>query len=52
MVLDRRVQVLKLGLAPAQPMQVVRLPEPVLESPGNKNSLRQFAARPVESTTQ
>ncbi len=52
MALDRRVQGLKLGLAPAHPMQVVRLPEPVLGSLENKNSVLKFAARPVESTTQ
>jgi len=48
-MLDQRAH--SLGLAPAQPMQVVRLPEPSL-MPENKNSTRQFAARPIGATTQ
>ncbi len=43
MTLDRRVQELQLGLAPAQPMQVWRLPEPLVTPAENKNSTRQFA---------
>lgn len=48
--LDQRVQELKLGLVPAQPSQVYRLPEP----PGrnDKDVPRQFAARPNQETTQ
>ena len=49
-MLDQRAH--SLGLVPAQPMQVVRLPEPSFISPGNKNSARQFAARPIDATTQ
>ena len=49
MALDRRAQELKLGLAPAQPMQVFRLAEPASGPPENKNSGRQFAARPVDA---
>ena len=49
MMLDRRARELNLGLAPAQPMQVVRLVEtPVM--PG-KNSSRQLAQRPVTDLT-
>ncbi len=43
MTLDRRAQELNLGLAPAQPMQVWRLPEPMLAPTENKKSPRQFA---------
>jgi cell division protein FtsB len=43
MALDLRTR--SLGLVPAQPMQIVPLPEPLFESPANKNSGRQFAAR-------
>ena len=48
-MLDRRARELNLGLAPATPMQVVRLTEtPVTpEQP----SLRQFAQRPVADLT-
>jgi uncharacterized protein involved in exopolysaccharide biosynthesis len=49
-MLDQRVRALNLGLAPAQPMQVVRLPDsrPV---PGNKVYTRQFAERPAGAMT-
>jgi len=50
--LDARAQELKLGLLPAQPMQVVRLAEPSISMPENKNPARQFAARPIDATTQ
>jgi hypothetical protein len=49
MALERRAQELKLGLAPAQPMQVARLPEPVVTVPENKNSNRQFVVRPIDA---
>jgi cell division protein FtsL len=49
-MLDQRAH--SLGLAPAQPMQVVRLPEPVFVTPDNKNSARQFAVRQTDGTTQ
>jgi hypothetical protein len=38
---------LNLGLAPAQPMQVLRLAEPVSAPPENKNLTRQFAEKPA-----
>jgi hypothetical protein len=40
-ILDQRVRELKLGLVPAQPMQIYQLVEP----PPNGNSRRLFAAR-------
>jgi cell division protein FtsL len=49
-MLDQRAH--NLGLAPAQPMQVVRLPEPSFAPPENKNSTRQFAARQANTTAQ
>jgi uncharacterized protein involved in exopolysaccharide biosynthesis len=51
MMLDRRVRELNLGLVPAQPMQVRRLPEPAAALPENKNSLREFAARQTDGMT-
>ncbi len=48
-MIDRRAKELNLGLAPAQPLQVVRLVEaPAAPEPG---SLRQFAQRPVAGLT-
>jgi cell division protein FtsB len=48
-MLDQRAKELNLGLAPATPMQVVRLTEtPVVPE---KNNLRQFAQRPVADLT-
>jgi hypothetical protein len=44
-MLDQRARELNLGLAPAQPMQVWRLPEPSAGSPENNHSTRQLAAR-------
>jgi Septum formation initiator len=49
-MLDARVRQLNLGLVPAQPSQVVRLTENF--SPRDKNSSRQFAARPMENLAQ
>ena len=46
-MLDRRARELNLGLAPAQPMQVLRLAEPVSVPPENKNLTRQFAVKPA-----
>jgi cell division protein FtsL len=46
-MLDRRARELNLGLAPAQPMQVLRLAEPVSAPPENKNLTRQFAEKPA-----
>ena len=48
-MLDRLVKEKKLGLAPAQPLQVVRLVEP--PSAASPNSSRQLAQRPVTSLT-
>jgi hypothetical protein len=45
LMLDQRVRELNLGLAPAQPMQVWRLPEPSAALPENSHSTRQLAAR-------
>jgi hypothetical protein len=45
MMLDRRARELNLGLAPAQPMQVWRLPEPSAAPPESNPSARQLAAR-------
>jgi len=48
-MIDRRAKELNLGLAPATPMQVVRLTEmPVAPE---KNSSRQFAQRPATELT-
>jgi cell division protein FtsB len=44
-MIDRRAKELNLGLAPAQPLQVVRLPE--LPVAPDQNSARQLAQRPV-----
>ncbi|MGO8836945.1 MAG: septum formation initiator family protein [Limisphaerales bacterium] len=51
-MLDRRARELSLGLAPAQPMQVVRLAEPAAAPPKNQNLTRQLAERPAGATTQ
>jgi hypothetical protein len=45
MMLDRRVRELNLGLAPAQPTQVWRLPKPSVAPPENNPLARQLAAR-------
>ena len=50
-MLDQRARELNLGLVPAQPRQVSRLPEPDAGT-GNENRMRQFAARPAGATTQ
>jgi hypothetical protein len=47
-MLDQRVRELKLGLVPAQPMQICQLVEP----PPNGNSRRLFAARRNGEVTQ
>ena len=49
-MLDQRAHELNLGLAPAQPTQVWRLPEPSTAPGGNVP--RQFAARQTEAMTQ
>ena len=49
-MLDRRVRELNLGLAPANPMQVVRLEEPA--APAARNNLpRQFTQRSMNQAT-
>jgi cell division protein FtsB len=47
-MLDQRAKELNLGLAPATPMQVVRLTETPVAS---ENSSRQFAQRPATELT-
>ena len=47
LLLDQRVRELHLGLVPAQPQQVWRLPEPPVMPPENTRSARQLAARPA-----
>jgi hypothetical protein len=51
MKLDARARELNLGLLPVQPMQVVWRAEPSVSTPEN-NLTRQFAARPIDATTQ
>ena|ERR1700722_2941613 len=51
-MLDQEALKLNLGLAPAQPMQIVRLSEPSFAPPENKNSTHQFAQRPADLMTQ
>jgi len=51
-MLDRRARELNLGLSPAQPMQVLRLAEPVSAPPENKSLTRQIAERPAGAMTQ
>jgi hypothetical protein len=51
-MLDRRARELRLGLAPAQPMQVFRVTEPAPSAPGDKRLTRQLAAGPAGAMTQ
>ena len=46
-MIDQRVRELNLGLVPAQPGQIVRLPEP--RSAPAENAPRRFAARPSDA---
>jgi uncharacterized protein involved in exopolysaccharide biosynthesis len=50
-MLDRRARELNLGLAPAQPMQVLRLAEPVFAPQENKILTRQFAGKSAGALT-
>jgi uncharacterized protein involved in exopolysaccharide biosynthesis len=50
-MLDRRARELNLGLAPAQPAQVLRLQEPAAAPPGNKTLTRQLAERSAGALT-
>jgi len=47
LMLDQRARELNLGLAPAQPAQVWRVPEPSAALPENNSLTRQLAARRV-----
>lgn len=46
-MLDQRARALNLGLAPAQPLQVVRLPDYAPSAPDNSLNPRRFAERPA-----
>jgi hypothetical protein len=48
-MLDQRVRELKLGLAPAQPMQVTRLIDPITVPSGATGPVRSLAERPLET---
>jgi cell division protein FtsL len=48
--LDQRAR--SLGLVPAQPMQVVRLSEPVMVPVADKSATRQLALRPADTVSQ
>lgn len=50
-MLDQRARELNLGLVPAQPNQIWRLPEPAAPA-GFENLTRQFAARQAGATTE
>lgn len=49
-MLDQRAH--NLGLVPALPMQVVRLPEPLIVLPAVQKTPRQLAVRQAEAATQ
>jgi len=51
-MLDRRARELNLGLGPAQPSQIWRLPEPVAASSGDQNAAGRLAARQAGVTAQ
>jgi len=51
-MLDQRARELNLGLAPVQPLDVVRLAEPLASPSENKNPSRQLAERAVGVATQ
>ena len=51
-MLDRRARELGLGLAPAQPLQVVRLADPADASLQNNHRTRQLAEGPDGAMTQ
>ncbi len=50
-VIDRRAKEMNLGLAPAQPLQVVRLPEPAPAPAPAPDAARQLAQRPPAGGT-
>ncbi|MGA9450351.1 MAG: septum formation initiator family protein [Verrucomicrobiia bacterium] len=51
-MLDKRARELNLGLGPAQPSQIWRLPEPSPVSSGDQGAARRLAARQAGATTQ
>ena len=51
-MLDKRAPELNLGLGPAQPSQIWRLPEPSPEPSGSGNAAGRLAARQSGATTQ
>ena len=51
-MLDRRSRELNLGLGPAQPSQIWRLPEPSPVSAGDQDAARRLAVRHTNATTQ
>jgi len=51
-LLDQRARELNLGLGPAQPSQIWRLPEPSLLSFANRNAAGRLAVRQAGATSQ
>jgi len=51
-MLDRRARELNLGLSPAQPAQIWRLPEPAPVPLANENASGRLAVRRTGATTQ
>ena len=51
-MLDKRARELNLGLGPAQPSQIWRLPEPPPVSSENQDAARRLAVRQTGETTQ
>src|SRR5208282_1389197 len=51
-MLDRRSRELNLGLGPAQPSQIWRLPEPSPAPSENQNAAGRLAVRQIGATTQ
>ena len=51
-MLDKRARELNLGLGPAQPSQIWRLPEPSPAPSGDRDAARRLAVRQTGTTTQ
>jgi len=51
-MLDKRARELNLGLGPAQPSQIWRLPEPPSVSFSNRDAADRLAVRQIGATTQ
>ena len=51
-MLDKRARELNLGLGPAQPSQIWRLPEPAPTPSGDQGAARRLAVRQAGATTQ